>query len=143
MYRKILVAYNGSPESRSALQECIQLRPPASTEIHLLAVIHFSPHGMAGGYAPEIACTTRTQWMRQELEEGQALMVAAGLNPVTHLEIGEPVDVISTLADQLKIGLVIVGHSRRKTLAMRWWRGDTDALLVERLNCSILVALHV
>lgn len=81
--------------------------------------------------------------MRQELEEGQALMVAAGLNPVTHLEIGEPVDVISTLADQLKIGLVIVGHSRRKTLAMRWWRGDTDALLVERLNCSILVALHV
>ncbi|MEO6917473.1 MAG: universal stress protein [Collimonas sp.] len=142
MYQKILVAYNGSAESRAALQECIQLRPPGSAEIHLLGVVHLSAYGMAGGYAPEIVCTTKTQTMRQELDEGQALLVAAGLNPVIHLEIGEPVDVIGTLADRLKIELVIVGHSRRKTLAARWWRGDTDALLVERLGCSILVAVH-
>jgi len=142
MYKKILVAYNGTPESRSALHECIKIGPPSSTEIHLLVVIQLSTQGMAGGYAPEGECTTKTQTMEKELAAGRALMAAAGLNVVTHLKMGEPVDVIGALTDQLGIELVIVGHSRQKTLAARWWRGSTDALLVERVKCSILVAAH-
>jgi nucleotide-binding universal stress UspA family protein len=142
MYQKILVAYNGTPESRSALHECIHIDPPSSAEIHLLAVIQLSPYGMAGGYAPEVECSAKTQIMEQELAAGQALMAAAGLKVATHLKIGEPVDVIGALADQLGIELVIVGHSRHKTFAARWWRGSTDAMLVERVKCSILVAVH-
>lgn len=142
MYKRILVAYDGTPDSRSALHECIRINPPSSTEIHLLAVIEFSPNGMAGGYAPEITCAVRTQTMGEELAAGRALMVAAGLNVVTHLEMGEPVVAIGKLADALGVDLVIVGHSRQQTFAQRWWRGSMDALLVERIKCSILVAVH-
>ncbi|HEV2041033.1 MAG TPA: universal stress protein, partial [Casimicrobiaceae bacterium] len=35
MYRKILVAYNGTPESRLALDEAIRLAPDTSVEVHL------------------------------------------------------------------------------------------------------------
>jgi nucleotide-binding universal stress UspA family protein len=142
MYKKILVAYDGSPESLSALHECMRINPPPSTEIHLLAVVQLSPHGMAGGYAPEIAFTTKLQMMEQELERGRALMASAGLDVTPHLQMGEPVEVIGALADALDIGLIIVGHSRRKALAMRWWRGSMDALLIERVKSSILVAVH-
>jgi nucleotide-binding universal stress UspA family protein len=142
VYKKILVAYDGTPESESALHGCIQMNPPASTEIHLLAVIQLSPHGMAGGYAPEIEFACKRQVMEQELARGRALMAAAGLNVVSHLQMGEPVDVIGALSDVLGIDLIIVGHSRRKTFAMRWWRGSMDALLVERVKASILVAVR-
>ena len=142
MYSKILVAYDGTPESKSALRECICIEPHASAVIHLLAVVQLSAYGMAGGYAPEIAFTTKTQMMEQELERGREQLASAGLKVITHLKIGEPVDVIGALADQLGIELIIVGHSRRKTFAMRWWRGAMDALLVERVKSSILVAVH-
>ncbi|WP_211444371.1 universal stress protein [Collimonas humicola] len=142
MYKKILVAYNGTPESQSALHECIRINPPPSTEIHLLAVIQLCPYGMAGGYAPELAFTTNSQMMEQELERGRALMADAGLDVVPHFQMGEPVEVIGALADALGIDLIIVGHPRRKALAMRWWRGSMDALLIERVKSSILVAVH-
>ncbi|WP_211467995.1 universal stress protein [Collimonas silvisoli] len=142
MYKKILVAYDGTPESESALHECIQINPPPSTEVHLLAVIQLSPHAMAGGYAPEIEVAAKRQIMEPVLERGRALMAAAGLNVVPHLQMGEPVDVIGALADALEIDLIIVGHSHRKAFAMRWWRGSMDALLVERVKASILVAVR-
>src|SRR5437016_4162344 len=103
MYQKILVAYDGSPESRSALHECIHIEPPSSAEIHLLAVFQLSAYGMAGGYAPEVECAAKMQAMEQELASGRALMAAAGLNVATHPTMGEPVDVIGALADQLGI----------------------------------------
>jgi nucleotide-binding universal stress UspA family protein len=47
------------------------------------------------------------------------------------------------LVEKLGIELVIVGHSRHKPLALRWWRGSVDALLVERVRCNLLVAADV
>jgi nucleotide-binding universal stress UspA family protein len=140
MYRKILVAYNGSPESQSALQACIRLDPGAAAEIHLLVVMQSATYLAMADYVPETVLTAETHEMNRELAAGHALMVAAGLNVTDHLEVGEPVDVIKTLVEKLAIELVIVGHSHHKPLAMRWWRGSMDALLVEKIRCNILVA---
>ncbi|WP_353155076.1 universal stress protein [Herminiimonas fonticola] len=146
MYRKILVAYNGTPESRSALQECIRLNPEPSTEIHLLAVINPPPSVVIGEYAMvsmlgiEEEIQAEKQKMEHELNDGCSCLREAGLKVQTHIEVGEPVPTIAELVDQLGIELVIVGHSRHQSLAMRWWRGATDALLVEKIRCSLLVA---
>ena len=40
MYRKILVAFDGSPESRLAVEECSQLVRVEGREIHLVCVLH-------------------------------------------------------------------------------------------------------
>lgn len=146
MYRKILVAYNGTPESRSALQECIRLGPDPSTEIHLLAVVNPPPSVVIGEYAMvamvgiEEEIQAEKEKMELDLNDGCSLLREAGLNVQTHIEVGEPVPTIAELVDQLGIELVIVGHSRHQSLAMRWWRGATDALLVEKIRCSLLVA---
>lgn len=145
MYRKILVAYNGTPESRLALQECIRLAPAPSTEIHLLAVLVPQPVLLIGEFAAaalpsEDEERAERQAMEQVLESGRSLLSSAGLSVTTRLEIGEPVDVIANMVNKLGIDLVIVGHSRHKPFAMRWWRGSMDALLVEKVRCSVLVA---
>ncbi len=146
MYQKILVAYNGTTESRSALRECIRLAPGSSAEIHLLIVVNVPSYLLVGEYAAAAVLTAEEeliaekQKMEVELSKSHALLTDAGLNVVTHLEVGEPAIVIGELVDKLGIELVIVGHSRHKPLALRWWRGSMDALLVEKIRCSLLVA---
>ena len=51
MYQNILVAYNGSPESRLALQECLRLSPPPSARVHLLVVVSPPPYLLVGEFA--------------------------------------------------------------------------------------------
>jgi nucleotide-binding universal stress UspA family protein len=146
MYRNILVAYNGTPESRSALEECVRLAPHSPTGIHLLAVIDPQPTLLAGefgasaAYSQEEKMTIEKKKMSEDLSEGQVLLQNAGLDVITHLEVGEPADVIAELVTRLDIDLVIVGHPRHKSWAMRWWRGSTDALLIEKVPCTLMVA---
>ncbi len=146
MYQQILVAYNGSPESQAALRECQRLALPASAAIHLLAVVSPPPYLLVGEFAAaavlsvEEGLIAERERMAKELETGAAMLAASGLAVTPHLEMGEPVSVIEELASELKVDLVIVGHSRHKPLALRWWRGSTDTLLLEKLRCSLLVA---
>ena len=146
MYKKILVAHNGSTESHAALCECIHLSPSAEAEIHLLVVVDPPPYLLVGEYAAaavlnvEEELNAEKEKMEGELLRGRDLLEEAGLQVRTHLEIGDPVTVIAELVDKLGIELVIVGHSRHKPLALRWWRGSKDTLLVEKIRCSLLVA---
>lgn len=144
MYRKILVAYNGTPESRLALQECIRLAPGPSAQIHLLAVVTPTPIVLAGEFVAAVPTMdeelAEKDAMEQVLQAGRKMLADAGLSVSTHLEIGEPVNVIAELVNQHDIELVIVGHSRQKPFALRWWRGSMDAVLVDKIRCSILVA---
>jgi nucleotide-binding universal stress UspA family protein len=144
MYSKILVAYNGTPESRLALEECIRLAPGPAAQIHLLAVVTPTPIVLAGEFVAAVPTMdeelAEREAMAQVLEAGRKLLAEAGLSVSPHLEIGEPVNVISDMVDKLSIELVIVGHSRHKPFAMRWWRGSMDAVLVEKIRCSLLVA---
>jgi nucleotide-binding universal stress UspA family protein len=146
MYRKILVAYNGTKESRFALNECIRLEPTPSAEVHLLVVVSPPPYVLMGGYAGaallggEEDLAAERQKMEVELGEGNAMLAGAGMRVANHLEVGEPADIIQRLTQSLGIELVIVGHSPHKPLALRWWSGSMDAMLVEKVRCSVLVA---
>ena len=144
MYSKILVAYNGTPESRHALQECIRLTPGPAAQIHLLAVVTPTPIVLAGEFVAAVPTVdeelAEKDAMAQVLEAGRKLLSEAGLSVTPHLEIGEPVNVIADLVNKYGIEMVIVGHSRHKPFAMRWWRGSMDAVLVDKIRCSVLVA---
>jgi len=142
MYRKILVAYNGMPESRSALDEAVRLiQPGSSTEVHLAAVVHYpSAYLLAGEYVPEVALADEREHMEADLKAAHGVLADKGLNVIDHLVVGEPVDVLTKLVTELGIDLLILGHPRSKSFALRWWRGSVDAVLIERVRCSILVA---
>jgi nucleotide-binding universal stress UspA family protein len=141
MYRRILVAYNGAPESRLALDEAVRIAPDASVEVHLAAVVHYpSAYLLAGEYVPEVALADEREHMEADLRTAHGLLAAKGINVIDHLVVGEPVDVLTKLVAELGIDLLILGHPRSKSFALRWWRGSVDAILIERVRCSILVA---
>jgi nucleotide-binding universal stress UspA family protein len=141
MYRKILVAFDGSPESRLAVDECSHLMQVSEREIHLVCVLHDpSPYLLAGEFVPEPALAIDRSRMDADLKEAAATLTQRGFSVTTHLQDGEPVDVIARMVEALQIDLVIVGHRRTRKFALRWWRGSVDSMLMERVRCSILVA---
>ena len=141
MYRKILVAYDGSPESRLAVDECVHLTPQADRQVHLACVLHDpSPYLLAGEFVPAPTIEIDRSRSEADLKEAAALLTDRGFTVTTHLLDGEPVDVITRLAETLAIDLLILGHKRSKKWALRWWRGSVDTLLIERVRCSILLA---
>jgi len=141
MYQKILVAFDGSPESRLAVDECSHLMQVSGRQIHLVCVLHDpSPYLLAGEFVPEPALAIDRSRMEADLNGAAAMLTERGFAVTTHLQDGEPVDVISRLVETLRIDLVIVGHRRTKKFALRWWRGSVDSLLIERVRCSILIA---
>jgi nucleotide-binding universal stress UspA family protein len=142
MYPRIVVAYDGTPESRNALRECIEFSPARSAEIHLVAVIRYSEAFPMYGESltPHLALEEHKRQMSDELRSGHAWLSEQGLKVIDHLEVGEPVDVIAEVVRKVDARLVILGHSRHKSFAARWWRSPVDAMLVDRVRCSVLVA---
>jgi nucleotide-binding universal stress UspA family protein len=141
MFRRILVAFDGSAASRLALDECLRLKPGAETDVHLVGILHPPPiYLLAGEFVAEPPADDGREGLEADLDAARAQLVASGMKVQAQLQSGDPIDIMTKLVQKLEIDLVILGHPRSTRFAQRWWRGDVDALLIERVRCSILIA---
>lgn len=139
MYRKILLAYDGSLEGRRALDEGAMLARLCNAEVLLLAVVDLSAGiVMAEGTAPGVAEHQR-QVYAQILADGADRLKALGFSVDTRLEFGNPAQEIALTARHWSADLVVAGHRRQSAFA-RWWSGSVGSSLLDDLPCSLLVA---
>jgi nucleotide-binding universal stress UspA family protein len=133
MYRDILLAYDGSRDSREALQQGAELARACNARVLLLAVVRPS-EGILPIEAHDFDRIT------DDLLEGLAVLRGRGLASDARLSVGHPVERITAVAREIGAELVIVGHRSQNTFA-RWWNGSVGASVVSRAPCSILVAV--
>lgn len=139
MYRKILLAYDGSVEGRRALDEGAMLARLCKAEVMLLAVVDLSAGiVMAEGAAPGAAEHQEEAYARI-LADGAEHLKAFGFPVETRLEFGNPARQIALTARQWAADLVVAGHRHQGALA-RWWSGSVGSSLLDDLSCSLLVA---
>lgn len=142
MYKKILLAYNGTREGRTALLACCEVAAFAQAETHLLAVASMpSSMFLTEGFLPEELIEEEKKRMQDVLDEGLATLKERGFTVTGHLAVGEPVEEIGRLAGDLKCDLIVVGHKQKQSFAARWWRGSVGATLLDYAPCSVLVVL--
>ena len=143
MIQKILLAYNGSQEGKTALLSCAEVASFTNAETHLLAVAGMpSSMFLTEGFLPEELMEDEKKRAQEVLDEGIAQLKASGYQATGHLAVGEPVEEISRLASALKVDLIIVGHSQKTSIASRWWRGSVGKTLLDISPCSVLIALQ-
>jgi nucleotide-binding universal stress UspA family protein len=139
MYKKILLAYDGSVEGRAALVEGARLAQTCQAETVLLAVVDIS----AGLIIAEGTMAGTIEYQREAyakiLDEGVARLKELGFAAEPRLEFGEPAQQIAAVAKETGADLVVVGHRKQGTLA-RWWNGSVGASLLDQINCSLLIA---
>jgi nucleotide-binding universal stress UspA family protein len=142
MYKRILLAYDGSAEGRTALREGALLAQQCGAQVFLLSVIadagglRFVEGALAGasiGIEGDFVSV---------LNEGVARLRRLGFNPVAKLVRGEPAKEIGSFAREIEADLIVVSHRQRSAFA-RWWSGTSGAYLIEHTECSLLVARNV
>lgn len=141
MFTRILMAYNGSEDGKSALLACRELAAFTKADTHLLAVAGMpSSMFLTEGFLPEELLEEEKKRAKEVLEEGISQLKERGFKVEGHLAVGEPVEEICRLVHELKCDLVVVGHAQRVSLAARWWRGSVGKSLIDQAPCSIFIA---
>jgi membrane fusion protein (multidrug efflux system) len=142
VYQRIVLAYDGSIEGRTALREGALLARRYGAQVFVLSVIREAAgtklgEGVGGGGIAQ----QRVEYERV-LEEGMARLAALGFQAAGKLVIGEPAREIAAYAEQLKADLVVVGHRRQSAIG-RWWSGPSGAYLSDHIPCSLLVCKNI
>jgi nucleotide-binding universal stress UspA family protein len=137
MYRKILIANDGSAGGQKALTAGIALAPKISAELHMVIVEELSRFPATIDEIAEEKDEANHRFA-PVIDAAKAQAEAAGLTIETHLLPGHVVDAVIGLAKQLNIDLLVVGFMGHSQLYERIIGGTTDRL-VRLAPCSVLV----
>ena len=143
MYKRILLAYDGSVSGQRALLDCQDLAQWAQSDLTLVAVmpLNMDVMGMGVGvYDPHLMERDKVA-MQAVLDAGIAQLAAAGRKAKGEVLVGETVDEITKYARKISADLIVVGHKHLDSWAARWWRGSISKTLIEHAPCSVLVAI--
>jgi nucleotide-binding universal stress UspA family protein len=143
MYKRILLAYDGSEAGQKALLDCKDIAHLTHSELFLVAV-RPPPAAFIGGesgiYDPAVEKEEEQQY-KAILEDGLRRLSESGHAVRGELLDGDAVVEITAYAQKIEADLIVVGHKHRKGWAARWWSGSVSKTLIEHSPCSVLVVI--
>ena len=143
MYKRILLAYDGSDAGQKALLDCQDVANWSHAELFLIAVMPsaMSFVGLEGGVY-DMELEEREKKKHQAvLDDGLRRLATGGHTARGEVVVGEAVDEITKYARKVEADLVVVGHKHLDSWAARWWRGSISGALIEHAPCSVLVVI--
>jgi nucleotide-binding universal stress UspA family protein len=139
MYKKILLATDGTRESLIALREGALLAATYKAAVFLLVI---EREAAGSRIAEGVYPVPTTGEGPRLLELGLDRLRRLGLKASGAAVIGEPALIIGGAAKKFDADLVVVGH-RKQGVLERWWSGSSGAHLVDHVTCSVMVARNV
>ncbi len=145
MYKRILLAYDGSESGQRALLDCQEIAQLSHAELSLVAVMPLTTAyvGFEGGVYE--SSVDESERIRQKydgiLADGLQRLKESGRDATGEVVIGESVDAITEYAKKIDADLIVVGHKHLDGWAARWWRGSMSRSLIEYSPCSVLVVI--
>jgi nucleotide-binding universal stress UspA family protein len=143
MYKRILLAYDGSDAGQKALLDCGDIAQWGQSEVCLIAVMPsaMSFVGLEGGvYDVELEEREKKKYTAV-LEDGLRRLSERGFTARGEVIVGEAIDEITKYARKIDANLIVVGHKHLDSWTARWWRGSISGALIEHAPCSVLVAI--
>ena len=144
MYKRILLAYDGSESGQKALLDSRDIAQWSKSEIFLIAVMP-SPTstyvGLDSGAYVGVYEEEEKQKYKDILEDGLRRLGDAGHTARGEVLVGDTVREITAYAKKIDADLIVVGHKHLDSWAARWWRGSTSPALIEHAPCSVLVVI--
>jgi nucleotide-binding universal stress UspA family protein len=143
MYKRVLLAYDGSDAGQKALVDCGDIAQWSQSEVYLVAVMPsaMSFVGLEGGvYDVELEEREKKKY-QSVLEDGLRRLQERGFTARGEVVVGEAIDEITKYARKIDANLIVVGHKHLDSWAARWWRGSISGALIEHSPCSVLVTI--
>jgi nucleotide-binding universal stress UspA family protein len=141
MYQNILLCYDGTAEGRRALRHGADVAMAMKSNAYLLAICrNMLSTAVPEGITPELVrCEEETA--QALLTEGVQWLKDHGVPAEGQLVFGNPMVHIPEVAQRINADLIVVGH-RYRTRVAKWWSEDEGATLLNKISCSILVAME-
>ncbi len=143
MYKRILLAYDGSESGQKALLDCRDIVQWSQAALTLIAVtpIHMQVIGIEGGIYDRSLAEQDKEKYQGVLDDGLRRLRESGHQANGEVLYGEVVDEIARYAEKIDANLIVVGHKHLEGWAARWWRGSVSKSLIEHAPCSVLVVI--
>jgi nucleotide-binding universal stress UspA family protein len=138
MYKKMLVAYDGSAGARKALATAIELAARCGAELHSISVEEDLPHYVATVGEFEEVKRQKDAFFEQLNNEAAAQAQAAGVTLTAHVVAGHEVESIVNFCQAGGFDLLIIGFMGHSRIFERVW-GSTSQTLTRLAPCSVLV----
>jgi nucleotide-binding universal stress UspA family protein len=140
MYRKILLAYDGSTFSAAVLRQGAELANLCKAELHLLSiVVTTGAMGMVESVGSIDVWAMEQEKLQRVVEAAVQDLHQQGLTVVSCVRYGDPAIEIAAYAHEIDADLVVLGHTSKGMLT-RWFKGSVGAKLLDHLPCSLLIA---
>jgi nucleotide-binding universal stress UspA family protein len=139
-FNRVLLCYDATREGQQALKEAAALVEQLGTETHVLSILSNSAWVQGSDIASAVPFEIVDKAARDLLQEGLKKLALRGIQATGHFVVGEPLVQIPLFAKDLSVDLVVVGHRHASRLG-RWWAGKNDGLLLDRVSCSVLIAM--
>lgn len=139
MYRRVLLACDGTREGLTALREGALLAKDCGARVFLLVMVLETP---GTRLADSVHPLPKGADEQRLLDRALARLNEIGLQIAGAVAFGEPALEIGARAKSFEADLVVVGH-RRQSWVERWWSGASGAHLIDHVDCSLLVARGV
>jgi nucleotide-binding universal stress UspA family protein len=111
--RKVLVPISADREQmQSAVAEIVSMHPEEAVEVHLLNVQPTIPGYVANFFKDGNLRQIQEEVGREELAPAQALLDAAGIACISHVEAGHGAETIVRTARRLGCDRIVMGRSR-------------------------------
>jgi nucleotide-binding universal stress UspA family protein len=133
VYHNLLIYYDGSPESRTALLHVTRLGSALAATVHVLSVVDVgSAVGASFGYMSDMACLQIEGRAKQILKEALDHLKQSGTIARGYVAAGNVVDSMARYAKILDADLLVLGHRNQRGLAGWWGQPANHAELVKR-----------
>lgn len=143
MYKRILLAYDGSQAGQRALLDCDDIAQWSQSELFLIAVmpLHMSSIGLEVGVYDQAVEERERGKYQAILDAGIQKLAASGHKATGEVVAGDSVTEITRYARTINADLIVVGHKHLEGWAARWWQGAISGALIEHAPCSVLVVI--
>lgn len=138
MFKKILVAYDGSEGSRKALRRAIEMAFCFDAEFHSISVEEGLPQYVATVGEYEEVKRQKDEFFQKLNEEAVELARAGGAKLITHIAPGNEAETIVSFCRDSGFDLLIVGFMGHSRIFDRVW-GGTSQTITRLAHCSVLV----
>jgi len=139
MFRKILVAYDGSEGAKAALRVGIGLAKSLPAELHSISVEEHLPHYAATVGEVQDAKERVDEYFRVLTKEARDQAALAGVELQTAIRQGHEVEIIVNYAKEGSFDLLLAGYHGHSRIFERVM-GSTAQSIIRLSPCSVLLA---
>jgi nucleotide-binding universal stress UspA family protein len=138
MFRRLLIAFDGSPGADRALQAALSIAKEYGAELHVVAVEEGLPRYAATSDEMDAVKEQKDAYYERLSVHAEAEAARAGVGITPHVLPGQPTRVIPDLARRLGCDLIITGFHGHSALHDRLL-GSTSSGVISHSDCPVMV----